>query len=112
MSYRAPSYKSAPESAPAQVQAPSALRIMTAFVIAFVLITLVIMLAGRVPFVPSPITQPGTPAAQYVEQANQLLTTSGRNSDGTYHIPIEQAMKLITERGLPVRDNPSQTPKP
>jgi hypothetical protein len=113
MSYRAPSYKPATDSAPAQVQAPSALRIMTALVIAFVLITLVIMLAGRVPLVPSPITQPGTTAAQYVEQATQLLNAApGRNSDGTYHIPIEQAVKLIAERGLPVRDNPSQTPKP
>ncbi|NTV63277.1 MAG: hypothetical protein HGA65_07040 [Oscillochloris sp.] len=112
MSYRVRSFAPAPapKSASDQPQVPSALRIMTALVIAFVLISLLILLAGRVPFSPQPLPQSGSTSAQYVSDANQLLTTYGRNADGTYHIPINEAMKLIVERGLPVRATATPTP--
>ncbi|NTW97657.1 MAG: hypothetical protein HGB28_03820 [Oscillochloris sp.] len=109
MSYRVRPFSPAQESS-AQVQPPSALRIMTALVVVFVMVSLLIMLAGRVPFAPYPITQPGVTSAVYVASDTELLSTYGNTSEGAVHIPIKRAMQLIVERGLPVRDNPSPTP--
>jgi hypothetical protein len=93
-----------------QVQAPSALRIMTALVVVFVVISLLIMLAGRVPLTPQPLPQSGTTAAQYIARDTTLLSTYGNTVEGNVHIPIDRAMQLIVERGLPVRDNATATP--
>ncbi|EFO79533.1 hypothetical protein OSCT_2659 [Oscillochloris trichoides DG-6] len=83
---------------------------MTTLVIAFVLITLLVLFAGRVPFRPAPIAQPGTPASVYIERDTQLLSTYGYTLEGTVHIPIDRAMELIVERGLPVRADATPTP--
>ncbi|MBX0327354.1 hypothetical protein K2Z83_06650 [Oscillochloris sp. ZM17-4] len=103
MNYRFRAYE-------AQVQPPSALRIMTALVIAFVLVSLLILLAGRLPFTPAPLVDTGTTYRQYVARDTELLSTYGNTIEGNVHIPIDRAMQLIVERGLPVRDNPSPTP--
>ncbi|MEI7643263.1 MAG: hypothetical protein WCJ55_03035 [Chloroflexales bacterium] len=104
MSYRSPAYDQA------QAQPPSALRIMTALLVAFVMVSMLIFLAGRLPFTPTPLANTGATSVQYVTQDTQLLNTYGNTLEGNVHIPIAQAMKLIAERGLPVRDNPSLTP--
>jgi hypothetical protein len=93
-----------------QAQPPSALRIMTVLLVAFVMISLLIFLAGRLPFTPTPLTNTGSTYKQYVARDTELLSTYGNTAEGNVHIPIDQAMKLIVERGLPVRDNPSATP--
>ncbi len=111
MSYRPRSY-APPAPAPVQgsVQVPSALRLMMALVVAFVLITLLVLFAGRVPFRPAPIPQPGTPSSFYTERDTTLLSTYGYTMEGTVHIPIDRAMELIVERGLPVREDAAPTP--
>jgi hypothetical protein len=93
-----------------QVQAPSALRLMTTLVIAFVMISLLVLLAGRVPFTPTPQANEGTTYKQYVANDTELLNTYGNTLEGNVHIPISRAMELIVERGLPVRDNATATP--
>ena len=105
MSYRPRSY-APPTPAPVQgaVQVPSALRLMTALVVVFVLMTLLVLFAGRVPFRPAPVLQPATIATYYIERDTQLLSTYGYTLEGTVHIPIERAMELVVERGLPVRE--------
>jgi hypothetical protein len=44
-----------------------------------------------------------------VEQENKLLTTYGwvDSKNGVMRIPVDQAMKLLVERGLPARDESS-----
>ncbi|NTW01367.1 MAG: hypothetical protein HGA19_08645 [Oscillochloris sp.] len=108
MSYRVRTYNQAPVQS--QVQAPSALRIMTALLVAFVLLSLLILLAGRVPFTPIPLPQSGTNYHQFVAKDTELLSTYGNTAEGAVHIPISRAMQLIVERGLPVSDNPLPTP--
>jgi hypothetical protein len=104
MSYRSRAYDSV------QAQPPSALRIMTALLVAFVMVSLLIFLAGRLPFTPTPLVESGPTYKQYVARDTNLLSTYGNTTEGKIHIPISQAMNLIVERGLPVRDNPSPTP--
>jgi hypothetical protein len=45
---------------------------------------------------------------KFLAAENKLLNPPQpfRDASGTVHIPISQAMKLIEERGLPVRPNP------
>jgi hypothetical protein len=106
MSYRLRAY----DQDQAQAQPPSALRIMTALLVAFVVVSLLIFLAGRLPFTPTPLVETGPTYKQYVARDTELLSTYGNTTEGNVHIPIDQAMKLIVERGLPVRNNPSPTP--
>lgn len=104
MSYRSRAFSQAP------VQAPSALRIMTALVVAFVMVSLLVLLAGRLPFPPRPVPQEGNTYKVYVARDTQLLSTYGYTTEGKVHVPIDRAMQLIVERGLPVRDNATATP--
>lgn len=105
MSYR---YRTSPyEPAP---QAPGASRIMIALVAAFVLLSLFVLLAGRVPFPPTPGLPEGDTYRSYVEADRALLKDYGYTLEGKVHIPIDLAMDLIAQRGLPVRENPSPTP--
>lgn len=105
MSYR---YRTSPyEPAP---QAPSASRIMIGLVAAFVLLSLFVLLAGRVPFPPTPSPVQGDTYRRYVEADRALLSDYGYTVEGRVHIPIDLAIDLIAQRGLPVRENPSPTP--
>lgn len=104
MSYR---YGNSP---PAARQAPSERRIMTALLIGFVVVSLAVLLAGRVPFVPSVTPISGPSYRTYVEDDRRLLGSYGYTLEGRVHIPIERAMDLLAERGLPTRDSPSPTP--
>jgi hypothetical protein len=89
---------------------PSLRTMMTGLVVAFVMISLVVFLAGRVPFVPSATPLSGVSYRDYVAQDRATLSTYGRTEQGTIHIPIDRAMDLVAERGLPTRTNPSPTP--
>lgn len=89
---------------------PSLRTMMTGLLVAFVVVSLLVFLFGRVPFTPSVTPLDGPNYKEFVARDTELLTTYGRNADGTIHIPIDRAMDLVAERGLPTRDNPSPTP--
>lgn len=91
-------------------QEPSLRTMMAGLLVAFVVVSLLVFLAGRVPFTPTATPLDGPTYRQYVNADRELLTTYGRTEQGTIHIPIDRAMDLIAERGLPTRDNPSPTP--
>jgi hypothetical protein len=46
--------------------------------------------------------------SRFLASENQLLNPPQpfKDANGNIHIPIAQAMKVIAERGLPVRPNP------
>lgn len=108
MSYRfnTPTY----ERARPRRRTPSARSIMVALLGAFVVLSLVVLLAGRLPFTPTPTAIQGSTYRGYVDRDRELLSSYGYTLEGRVHIPIERAMDLTAERGLPVRDNPSATP--
>lgn len=91
-------------------RAPGAIQIMSGLLATFVVVSLLVMLAGRVPFVPSVTPIAGPTYKDYVIPARELLTSYGYTMEGSVHIPIDRAMDLIAERGLPTRSNPSPTP--
>jgi hypothetical protein len=39
--------------------------------------------------------------ASFRQAETQRLSTSGPNPDGTFHIPVDQALNIIAQRGLP-----------
>lgn len=57
-------------------------------------------------------TQPAQELARYREEQQKALESYGwvNRSAGIVHIPIEEAMRLVAVRGLPVRSE--ETPKP
>jgi hypothetical protein len=85
---------------------------MTAMLVAFVVVSLFVFLAGRVPFTPTPtpLDRGQTTYRNYVAADRELLGGYARTPDGRVQIPIDRAMDLLVERGLPTRDNPSATP--
>lgn len=89
---------------------PSLRVMMTGLLVGFVVVSLLVFLAGRVPFVPSATPLSGVTYRDYVDPARERLSTYGRTDQGTIHVPIDRAMDLIAERGLPTRENPSPTP--
>ncbi|ACL26225.1 hypothetical protein [Chloroflexus aggregans] len=108
MSYR-PTY-SAPRYAPRPAQQirtmaePPLSRLMIAGLMVFIMLSLVVLLAGRVPFTPQPAPVTGNTYRSYVTEARTLLNSYGYTMEGKVHIPIDRAMDLIVERGLPVRE--------
>ncbi|MFQ3663722.1 MAG: hypothetical protein SNJ69_15185 [Chloroflexaceae bacterium] len=114
MSYRfQPSYP--PEQRqvtyqPARQGAPGVAQIMSGLLVTFLVVSLLVMLAGRVPFVPSVTPLDGPTYKDYVLPDRDLLSRYGYTMEGKVHIPIDRAMDLIVERGLPTRSNPSPTP--
>lgn len=103
------SYRYGPTLTPRR-RGPNELRLMTALLIAFVVVSLAVLLAGRVPFSPSVTPLSGPNYRSYVEDDRALLSGYGYTTEGRVHIPIDLAMDLIVERGLPTRENPSPTP--
>jgi hypothetical protein len=103
MSYR---YSNRAAAAPE----PSLRVMMTGLLVGFVVVSLLVFLFGRVPFTPSSTPLSGTSYKEYVARDTELLTSYGRTQQGTIHIPIDRAMDLTADRGLPTRDNPSPTP--
>lgn len=107
------SYQAPPQTqTPAQTQTRVLWerRQMIGMLITFVLVSLLVLLAGRMPTSPSVTPLAGPTAAEYQAEARALLGSYGYTLEGKVHLPIEVAMDLIAERGLPVRDNPSPTP--
>jgi hypothetical protein len=97
------SYRSAALDEPRQ--AASLSRLMLAGLVAFVVISLVVMFAGRVPFQPQPdLLVYERTSVDYNTTAQQQLTTYARQADGSIQIPIERAMDLLVEQNrIPVR---------
>ncbi|HMQ30561.1 MAG TPA: hypothetical protein PKD53_07515 [Chloroflexaceae bacterium] len=89
---------------------PNERRIMIALLVGFLVVSLAVLLAGRVPISPTPTPLTGPTYRSYVENDRRLLGSYGYTLEGRVHIPIERAMDLVAERGLPTRDNPSPTP--
>jgi hypothetical protein len=89
---------------------PSLRTMMTGLLVGFVVASLLVFLAGRIPFTPTTTPASGVTYRDYLSADRVLLETYGRTDEGTIHIPIERAMELIAERGLPTRENPSETP--
>lgn len=106
MSYRTRT----PEYAQPQPALPSARRIMVAMLVTFVVVSFLVLFAGRLPVTPQPLFPEGPTYRQYTQEADVLLSSYGNTIEGRVHIPIDRAMDLIVERGLPVRDNASPTP--
>jgi hypothetical protein len=42
------------------------------------------------------------------EQENTALTTYGRDPQGNIHIPVDRAIDIVSQEGLPTRANPGQ----
>jgi hypothetical protein len=89
---------------------PNERRIMIGMLVTFVLVSLLVLWAGHFPIRPGVTTLDGPNYKTYVADARTLLTTYGRTSEGAVHIPIEQAMNLIAERGLPTRATTASAP--
>lgn len=89
---------------------PSLRVMMTGLLVGFVVVSLLVFLAGRVPFTPTSTPLSGPSYRDYAAVDRELLSTYGRTEAGAIHIPIDRAMDLLAERGLPTRDNPSETP--
>lgn len=94
----------------AERRTPNERRLMIGLLIGFVVVSLFVLLAGRTPFVPGVTPLTGPTYQTYVANDRQLLSSYGYTLEGAVHIPIDQAMDLIVQRGLPTRDNPSPTP--
>lgn len=84
-------------------RSPSAVRIMAALLVVFVVVSLMVILAGRVPFAPSVTPLSGPTYLDYVIPDRELLSSYGFTVEGSVHIPIDRAMDLLVERGLPKR---------
>ncbi|NCC31965.1 MAG: hypothetical protein EOM24_08055 [Chloroflexia bacterium] len=91
-------------------QLPSAGRLMALMLTVFAIVSIAVLLAGRVPFVPSADPISGPSYRDYVVPDRALLSSYGYTLEGNVHIPIDRAMELIAERGLPTRDAPLANP--
>jgi hypothetical protein len=89
---------------------PSARPIMAALLATFVVVSLLVLLAGRVPFVPDVVPLSGPTAQEYVARDRQLLSSYGFTTEGRVHVPIEHAMDLLVERGLPASESVTASP--
>jgi hypothetical protein len=107
MSYRTRTPGYAPQQ---QANLPSARRIMIAIIITFVVVSLLVLFAGRLPVTPQPLFPEGVTYREYTQADDVLLNSYGNTPEGNIHIPIDRAMDLIVERGLPVRTNASAAP--
>ncbi|WP_322817083.1 hypothetical protein [Chloroflexus sp.] len=83
---------------------PSLSRLMITALMVFLVLSMVVLLAGRLPFTPQPAPVTGNTYRSYVSEARTLLNSYGYTMEGKVHIPIDRAMDLIVERGLPVRE--------
>ena len=85
-------------------------RLMIGLLVAFVLVSLLVLWAGRLPVRPGVTPLDGPTYKTYVEDARTLLSTYGTTAEGRVHIPIDRAMDLIVERGLPTRETTASAP--
>ncbi|MEF3273119.1 MAG: hypothetical protein K6356_01770 [Chloroflexus sp.] len=102
--YSAPRYTPTPPTPVRRTMSePPLSRLMIAGLMVFIVLSLVVLLAGRLPFTPQPAPVNGNTYRSYVTGDRTLLSSYGYTMEGKVHIPIERAMDLIVERGLPVR---------
>jgi hypothetical protein len=100
--YRTPSPSFAPEGLPESQELSVGTKMLVA-VLGFVLVSLLVLFVGRVPFQPQPDVITGPVAETYLVEDTRLLSSYGYTIEGNVHIPIERAMELTVERGLPTR---------
>ncbi|WP_174714058.1 hypothetical protein [Candidatus Viridilinea mediisalina] len=89
---------------PAAKRRLSAQPIMAALLGTFVVVSLLVLLAGRVPGPPEVRPLPGVDYRQYEQRDLRLLGDDdgyGYTVEGNVHLPIERAMDLLVQRGLP-----------
>lgn len=90
-------------------QVPSARTMVITFMAIFITVSMTVLVAGRMPVAPTSYAQPtGIVYREVQKESNAELSSYGwvDKSQQKVHIPIEQAMKLIMERGLPTRPQP------
>ncbi len=115
--YQAPYRNDPPSQAQAQAPVqpmPQAVSLMLAMLVVFVIVSLVVLLAGRIPFTPTVVALDGPTYLDYFPAQDELLGSYGYTLEGKVHIPIDQAIDLIVERGLPALETttPAATPTP
>jgi hypothetical protein len=91
-------------------QMPNERRIMIAMLVSFVLVSLLVLWAGRLPVTPGITPLDGPTYKTYVAADRELLSSYGRTAEGAVHIPVTRAMDLIAERGLPTREVTANAP--
>lgn len=83
---------------------PSVRGMIVAGLITFVLLSLLVFFAGNMPLAPRPDPPVSGPTyQQFRQEEDATLNNYGRFTDGRIHIPIERAIELTAERGLPTR---------
>lgn len=114
MSYRYQSSYQAPkvyqDEAP-QRRRPSAQPLMVAMLVTFVVVSLLVLLAGRMPFSPEVLPLQGPTYREYVERDRARLGAygwEGESRNVIVHIPVERAMDRLVERGLPTVVAPAE----
>ncbi|MFV9506340.1 MAG: hypothetical protein AB4911_17450 [Oscillochloridaceae bacterium umkhey_bin13] len=88
---------------PSERRQPAAPAIMSAMLLTFLVVSLVILFAGRLPNPPTPTPLAGPTYRDYVVPDRQLLSSYGFTLEGNVHLPIDRAIDLTVERGLPTR---------
>ncbi|NJN15782.1 MAG: hypothetical protein HC822_05590 [Oscillochloris sp.] len=72
------------------VRAPSAVSLMTAFLITFVVLSLIVLFAGALPIQPSAVPIQGPNYREYVGDDRALLSSYGYTLEGRVHLPIDR----------------------
>ncbi|NJM06209.1 hypothetical protein HC891_08425 [Candidatus Gracilibacteria bacterium] len=99
-----PEYYSGYTESAALRRSPSVRGMIVAGLITFVVLSLLVFFAGNMPLAPQPDPEVSGPTYQEFRLAEDaILTNYGLHEDGRIHIPIDRAIELTAERGLPTR---------
>ncbi len=97
-----------------RARTPNTRNLILTLLITFLLVSLIVLFAGQFP--PAPTALPPTEFTyqQLKVQDDEVLNTYGwvDRAEGQVRIPITEAMRLIAERGLPVRPESEQATAP
>lgn len=112
MRFRTQTYAPEPR---ATSEAKTARNVMILALIIFVIFSSLIMFAGKLPIAPQFQTEPVGLTQQLNARDAEILTSYAwiDRENGVVRIPIDQAMQLTAERGLPTREQApagSETP--
>lgn len=93
---------------------PSARNLIITMLAVFLVVTVIILGLGDLPARPGPETYTGLTYRDLKVQDERLLTTYGwvNQQEGVVRIPIDRAIDLVAERGLPVRSEAQQATTP
>jgi len=83
---------------------PSVRGMIIAGLLTFIVLSLLVMFAGNLPLAPQPDPPVSGPTyEQFRQEEDAILNSYGQFPDGRIHIPIERAIEITAERGLPTR---------